>query len=269
VVRLVALETLQRLADPATFGAVQQMLKDSEPNIRAAAVAAAISCDAQRALPLLVNLLKDVSWEVRRETVKALGKIGDETAVDGLCKLLKDRDHDVRECAASALGKIGDANAIQFLVLALLDVESFVRSAAQNALMEINPHWEKAAAAHSMLPQIKAAVKSREYWISHCAARLLEQLSPEAAATPADVTANTNLTSEMNTTTPTSSNLPPAGFAILSDLLADRDRDLRLAATEAFGQLREKSAASLLATALNDTDPFVREAAERALVALN
>jgi HEAT repeat protein len=63
--------------------------------------------------------------------------------------------------------------------------------------------------------------------------------------------------------------LPPAAFAILADLLGDRDRDLRLAAAEAFGQARDKSAVSVLATALQDKDPFVSQAAEHALTALN
>ena len=60
-----------------------------------------------------------------------------------------------------------------------------------------------------------------------------------------------------------------AAFDILAELLGDHDRDLRLAATEAFGQLRDKRAAALLAPVIHDDDAFVRQAAERALIALN
>jgi HEAT repeat protein len=62
---------------------------------------------------------------------------------------------------------------------------------------------------------------------------------------------------------------PHAAFAILADLLRDRDRDLRLAAAAAFGQLREKNAKSILTDAVRDDDYFVQQAAQGALAALN
>jgi HEAT repeat protein len=216
---------------------------------------------------MLVKMLRDASWEVRHEVVKALGRIGDATAIDGLSKALQDRDHDVRESAATALGKIGDAQAIRPLVLALMDVESFVRTAANNSLNGIDPHWEKTAAARSALPQIKAALKSREYWISHSAAKLLEQI-PEDFADNIVSTAFAAQFEPAPANQP-AKNIPHVAFAILADLLRDRDRDLRLAAAEAFGQLREKNAVPNLAVAVQDGDAFVRQAAERALVALN
>ena len=52
-------------------------------------------------------------------------------------------------------------------------------------------------------------------------------------------------------------------------MLFDRDRDLRLAAAAAFGQLRERRAAALLGAAANDTDRAVQAAAQHALAALN
>jgi HEAT repeat protein len=67
----------------------------------------------------------------------------------------------------------------------------------------------------------------------------------------------------------TTAGLPPAALAILADLLGDRDRDLRLAAAEAFGVARDRGAVTVLTAALQDTDAFVRQAAERALAALN
>jgi HEAT repeat protein len=58
-------------------------------------------------------------------------------------------------------------------------------------------------------------------------------------------------------------------LAILSDMLFDRDRDIRLAAALALGQLREKSTQSVLNLALRDAENVVREAAQSALAALN
>jgi HEAT repeat protein len=62
--------------------------------------------------------------------------------------------------------------------------------------------------------------------------------------------------------------LPHPALAVLADLLFDRDRDLRLAAAQAFGRLRDKSASSILTAALRDADYCVREAAQSALAGL-
>jgi HEAT repeat protein len=267
MVRLAALEKLEQFADPSTYEAVERLLKDREPDIRAAAISTAVSCGGNRAVPTLVGMLKDVSWEVRHQTVKALGKIGDATAIEGLSKALQDQDHDVRESAAAALGKIGDTQAIRPLVLALMDVESFVRSTANNSLNEINPHWEKTDAARSALPQIRTALKSREYWISHSAARLLEHIPADSTGDKVETTAVP--LAEMISSAENPANLPAAAFDILTNLLRDSDRDLRLAAVEAFSRLHEKRATAILATAIQDEDVFVRHSAERALMALH
>jgi HEAT repeat protein len=268
LVRLAALEILGKLADPSSYEVVQRLFKDQASNIRAAAVGTAVSCGDKRAGPMLVPMLRDASWEVRLEVVKALGTLGDETAVEGLCRALQDKDHDVRESAAQSLGKLGDARAIQPLVTTLLDVQSFVRTAAHNALYRIDRYWKKSDAARSALPQIKAARTHREYWISQSAEKLLEQIQPgsekaEAGWTPASPTRAADSAGQPATTAP-----HPA-LAILVDLLRDHDRDLRLAAAEALGDLREKNAAPNLLTASRDSDAFVRQAAEHALAVMN
>ena len=58
-------------------------------------------------------------------------------------------------------------------------------------------------------------------------------------------------------------------MSVLADLLFDRDRDLRLAAADALGRLRDKSAGAILTAALRDADYAVRQAAQAALAALN
>jgi HEAT repeat protein len=181
---------------------------------------------------------------------------------------LQDPDHDVRENAAHALGKLGDPRSIQSLVLALMDIQSFVRTAAHNALFRIDRSWKKSEGARSALPHILAARNHREYWISHSAERLLEQIQPysEAADTGWQPAASAREAAAPGQPEPRAAH--PA-LAILMDLLRDLDRDLRLAAAEALGDLREPSAAANLRIASRDNDPAVRQAAEWALGGLN
>jgi HEAT repeat protein len=105
-------------------------------------------------------------------------------------------------------------------------------------------------------------LKHPNYWVRHSAAKLVELLKidpnqlpePALAAAPEQAGAYP---------------LPHPAVAVLADLLFDRDRDLRLAAANAFGRLRDKSAVSLLTAALRDADSSVREAAHAALAGLN
>jgi HEAT repeat protein len=260
--RIAALEALERFADPSAYDAMERLFTDPNPSVRSAAVEAAAKSNGARALKGLIPVLKDSSWEVRQAAVRALGNLGESAAVEGLCQVLRDKDRDVREGATAALGRIGDARAIYPLVLSLLDSESAVRNAATNSLQRIDHHWLKTEAARQAVPEIKTALNHRDYWVRHSATKLLHQLSslvPEKAGI-------------RSVTTPATR--PPAkpahaAFAILGDLLGDRDRDLRLAAAMAFGHLREKAAKDILTTAARDGDPFVQEAARNALAALS
>ena len=262
-VRIAALEMLERLADPSAYESVNHLLRDQNPSVRSAAVETVAKCDGSRAVPGLIRALKDSSWEVRQAAVKTLGGLGEPSAVEGLCQAAHDKDRDVREGAVVALGRIGDARAIYALVLTLLDVESVVRSAAANSLQQIDRHWLKTEAAHQALPEINTALNHRDYWVRHSATKLLQQLNsvvPEMA----------DSSTRHGSRRATAGKVPQhAVFTILGDLLGDRDRDLRLAAAMAFGQLREKGAKAILTTATRDGDPYVQQAARNALAALN
>jgi HEAT repeat protein len=259
-VRMAALGALKNLGDPAAFPAVEKLLQDGNANVRSTAVEAASSCGGVRAVPSLVKCLRDTSWEVRKEAADALGLLGDPAAVERLCVLVQDPDRDVRESAIAALGQLGERAALRSLVPALLDPETVVRSKAAAALQKIDPTWQDAAVVSEAIPKIKAALKHPEYWVRHCAIKLLEQLKIEVDDLPDAEPTAARLAKK----------LPPhPAFPVLADLLFDRDRDLRLAAAVALGRLREQNAASLLANAARDADFSVRQAVLSALTALN
>ena len=257
-VRMAALDVLGDLAEPSTFAEVESLLQDGNANVRSVAVSAAASCGGQRAVPSLIKCLKDTSWDVRKGAAEALGAIGDAAAVAGLCDLVQDPDRDVRESAIAALGQIGDREALLSLVPALLDPETVVRSKAAAALQSIDSSWQDAAMISEALPKIQAALKHPEYWVRHCANKLLEQLKIQVNDLPPVAPAKLSKKSP-----------PHPVFPVLADLLFDQDRDLRLAAAVALGRLREQNAASILNTAARDADFSVRQAVLSALTALN
>jgi HEAT repeat protein len=221
-VRIAALEALQQYGDPSTYVEVERLLGDSNANVRAAAVDTVARCGGAQAVPPLLRILKDSSWEVRQAAAKALGLLGGASAVEGLCELVRDRDRDVRESAIVALGQICDSRAIYLLVLSMLDPESCVRAAAANSLQNVDRHWKQAEGVRQALPEIRAALKHRDYWIRNSAAKLLEQLNVDSnGADP--------VTSAMSPP-PSVRELPAAALPIPADLLIDSDRDLRPAA---------------------------------------
>jgi len=187
-VRIAALEALDRNGDATIYSEVERLLHDPNPNVRGAAVEAAARCGGAQAVPSLARLLKDSSWEVRRDAAKALGLLGGTAAVEGLCDLVRDRDRDVRESAVVALGQICDSRATYALVLALLDLESSVRTAAGSSLAKVDRRWEQAGGARQALPEIRAALNHRDYWVRHNAAKLLEQIKPASDTVPATAT---------------------------------------------------------------------------------
>jgi HEAT repeat protein/CheY-like chemotaxis protein len=222
-VRIAALEALERFADPSTYTEVERLLRDSNANVRGAAVDTVARCGGPQAVPSLLRVLKDSSWEVRRAAAKALGLLGGAEAVVALCGLVRDQDRDVRESAIVALGQICDARAVYPLVLALLDPESGVRNAAANSLQNVDRHWQKAEGVRQALPEIKAALNHRDYWIRNSAAKLLEQLQVDPnAVEPAPSGA---------LPPPPVRDLPVAARSGPADLPCHPDRDLQPAAS--------------------------------------
>ncbi|HEY1660881.1 MAG TPA: HEAT repeat domain-containing protein [Verrucomicrobiae bacterium] len=256
--RVVALGMLEKLAEPQTFDRIKPLLQDDEASVRGAAVDAITTCGGKRAVPLLLKRLKDPSWEVRLAAAKSLGKLRDISAVDGLCQIIQDPDRDVRESVIVALRELGDARAVQFLVLAMLDPENVVRSAALATLFRVNRNWSESESAHRVLPKIKVALSHNDYWVSNAAVKLLELMK-------VDVDTLRNDDGEVKLGIKSG---PSPVYALFAELLFDRDRDLRMTAAVILGQLGEKSAAAILATASRDADLTVRQAATTALAAL-
>ena len=204
----------------------------------------------------LIKRLKDSVWEVRHAAIRGLGALAEPTAVDALCEMLKDGDRDVRESAVAALGRIGDRSAIYHLVLMLVDTESSVRNAAANSLHEIDLHWEKSEAARAGRAGTQGGFGT---------SRILGSPQRRQNVGTPELVASGAIEKESVSSEAQPASLPQAIFVILTDLIRDRDRDLRLAAAQALERLQTKSASRCsprrqrrMATRLSSKPPSAR-----------
>ena len=256
-----AVDGLARVGGLEASEPIIAMLHHKNGQVRLAAVEALGSLGVAAAAGPLRALLSDSLWDVRRAAVETLGRLKDEQAVEALTHILADKDADVREATAMALGGMSDRRAIGPLVLALKDATSGVRRIAAAALSRIDENWSASPEARAAVEELKPALYDRDPNVRHFVGQLLVSLGavePEAAPEPdtADMSAST------------AEKRRKLAASLFLAILCDPDRDLRQAAAEALGRLRERRAEPALVRALRDSDAAVKSAAEQALQAL-
>jgi HEAT repeat protein len=258
----VCLAAIGALANTGGMGIVNDlapMLKHKDHRIRAAAIETLARLDPQSQAAEFQALLRDHLWDVRCAAAVALSKAKDSATVEALIAALKDESEDVRCASANSLGRIGDARAIGPLVLALKDSETNVRKMAEGALTLIDPKWAESESARKLIPELRTSLSSSDWFVRQAAASALRQLGEDSGQTAE------NPGAEMATPARRRQQVVIAAFL---DLLQDADSDLRLAAAQSLGPLRDHTARSPLMSALSDSDPAVRRAASESLANL-
>lgn len=252
--RIRAIESLAQMREPDAVPSLIATLKDSTPRVRAEAADALSRLGDPQAVGPVMALLKDTVWDVRQAAAAALGRFRDPSAIPKLSLTLVDPDVEVRETAIKALREIGDPAAVTGLVVALKDEHSGVRHAAASALRVLDPRWEESERARAAVPELRAALKHKDYYVRQAATDVLAKMG------------------EYQTSEPTLSGLVMPSqvrrdtvVEALRTLLQDRDDDLRQAAAECFGRLGDRRGIGLLEEALDDPDLWVRHAAAEAL----
>jgi HEAT repeat protein/beta-lactamase regulating signal transducer with metallopeptidase domain len=136
-VRKAAIQALVQLRDPSTFDAMVVALKDKDDDVRQQAAFSLGQFRDKRAVAALTGVLNDTNAEVRQQAVFALGQLRDISTLDALSAALKDADAEVRQQAAFALSQLRDARALPALIVALQDKDEEVRQQAAFALSQI------------------------------------------------------------------------------------------------------------------------------------
>jgi beta-lactamase regulating signal transducer with metallopeptidase domain len=136
-VRRAALRSLANFEDPAAIPALREALRDSDAEVRSNAVEALGNLHDAASADAIAALIKDPNREVRANAIEALTDLELKVAPAGLLDALRDTDADVRQHAAEAVGHFEDARAVPQLRLMLDDPNADVREAAVEALGEI------------------------------------------------------------------------------------------------------------------------------------
>jgi beta-lactamase regulating signal transducer with metallopeptidase domain len=136
-VREAAMHALVQMRAPAIFEPLVQALKDPSADMRERAAFGLGQLDDKRAVAPLTAALKDASASVREQAAFALGQLDDPAAVSGLLAALKDESASVREQVVFALGQLDAAEAVEPLIAALKDANGSVKEQAAFALGQI------------------------------------------------------------------------------------------------------------------------------------
>lgn len=217
-----------RLAEKADVkGLLRVLSREKDASLRAAAAQALAELAPAEALETLVAALGDPSPEVRQAAVGALAALGGEAVVEPLIGVANDADEGVAQEALRALGALGDARAVESLLALAEGERPYLRELAAASLAALGEPAMEALAR--LLLSADEAERER--------GRALFGRAGEAA-------------------------LP-----FLQRLLAADNRDTRWRAVEAVARVEGEPALAILVEALGDTDYFVREAAQEAVVA--
>lgn len=129
-VRLAALKGLMEMAVPPDVQELCRLLKDPDMSIRNLAGDALVAQHHPRTVYYLLDPLQDESEHARRAAVEVLNEIGDERAVKDLLLAIKDKDWWVRSRAADALGDIGGERVVNSVLKLIRDPDEFIRRTA-------------------------------------------------------------------------------------------------------------------------------------------
>ncbi len=214
-------------ADPKLVAALTAALKDTDKDVREAALHALVQLRDPSTYEPLVQALTDAAAAVREQAAFGLSQLRDRRSVEPLIAALKDQSRDVREQVAFALGQLRDKAAVEALTSAIKDVDASVREQVVFALGQLRD----VAAVEGL----SAALHDEKPDVREQAAFSLGQIR-DGKAVPALISA-----------------------------LKDPNADVREQAAFALGQIRDKSAVEALVIALKDSDTDVREQAAFAL----
>jgi HEAT repeat protein len=135
--RVKAIFAMENVKSADVFPHLINLLKDSDADIRGAAIQVLGLKAHPKSLNSLVKHLKDPSPSVRVHTAEALGHFDDVRLAPYLVSLLGNDDEQLVASAARSLGSLGSPESVEPLAKLTKDPRATVRIAAVEALSEL------------------------------------------------------------------------------------------------------------------------------------
>jgi HEAT repeat protein/tRNA A-37 threonylcarbamoyl transferase component Bud32 len=204
VARLHIINILSRFPKPEVQRALQQQLKDTNKQVRAATLSALAKMDGPIEIEQVCNLLRDPEIDVQNKAIDVVIRANDPETIKYLIPVLKDENEYARRAAVEVLNEIGNAKSVKELLEAVSDDDWWVRSRAADALGKIGgPKVVEAVlhlvgdqdedirrAAVEILNQTKDdravghlidATKDKDWWVSERAVDALAEIGSKRA----------------------------------------------------------------------------------------
>ncbi len=175
--RLEAVNAVGALVSTEHVNLLLDLVSNSVPGIRAAALQALARVDPDTFLTALAGLDADREWTVRVATASALGTLPAAQSQPRLTVMLQDQDQKVIPAVLAALGSSKATGIDRVLLDRLASPDLSVRAAAANALADL----KIAAAAQPLADAYRRAVTEDSYTARAAALGALARLDPAAA----------------------------------------------------------------------------------------
>jgi len=186
---------------------LMDMLTDSSPPMRAAALKTMAAWDSAQLVAVLSTLDPDPHWSVRAQLASVLGDMNTELGAGRLEAMLKDSDQRVVPSVLEAMVKTKMPSAAAALIDQLKADDAAVRSAAARGVGELKPANGAAALAEAYrfgqrdstysarasaldalakygaesVPTLRAALADKDWAVRVRAAQLVKELDPSGA----------------------------------------------------------------------------------------
>jgi HEAT repeat protein/cyclophilin family peptidyl-prolyl cis-trans isomerase len=199
-----ALGGIRAPATPAVVDRLLDMMTDSSPSMRAAALKSMAAWDREQFVAVLSGLDPDPQWSVRAQLASVFADLGADVGATRLLAMLADSDQRVIPSVLDALVKVKAPTAGAVLLDRLKADDPAVRSAAARGVGELKPADGAAALAEAFrfgqrdstysartsalealakygaesLPTIRSAFADKDWAVRVRAAQLARQLDP-------------------------------------------------------------------------------------------
>ncbi len=204
IARLHIINILSRFPKPEVQRALQQQLKDTNKQVRAATLSALAKMDGPVEIEQVCALLRDPEIDVQNKAIDVVIRANDPETIKYLIPVLKDENEYARRAAVEVLNEIGNANSVKELLEAVADDDWWVRSRAADALGKIggpkvidavlhlvgDQDEDIRRAAVEILNQTKDdrsvghlidATKDKDWWVSERAVDALAEIGSKRA----------------------------------------------------------------------------------------